>query len=133
MYEPWVYDAKAFIDYCQTLVGNDNPKLTLDRIDNNGNYVPGNIRFTNAHVQMANRNRMKVNTSGYIGVAFDIRHKQWQSYIYFNRKKITIYRGTSKLRAVIKRDEYLIENQLTEYKLNVLKNERRENYVAKIG
>lgn len=34
--------------------------LQIDRINNNGNYEPGNIRFVTAHVNMVNRSRDRV-------------------------------------------------------------------------
>jgi len=47
-----VYD---FVGYVLTLEGWDNPKLQVDRIENNGNYVKGNLRFTTSK----NNNRNK--------------------------------------------------------------------------
>jgi hypothetical protein len=119
MYEPWIHDAKAFIDYCLTLEGNDNRKLSLDRIDNEGHYIPGNLRFTTINIQTRNRRKLPANTSGFVGVAYDITHNEWQSYIYANRKKNTIYRGKSKEDAINRREEYIIRNQLIGYKLNL--------------
>lgn len=43
--------------------------LTIDRINNNGNYEPSNCRWVNRHVQAVNKQVLsKVNTSGYKGI-----------------------------------------------------------------
>jgi len=48
----------------------------LDRIDNDGHYEPGNMRWTTASISAANRDSNR-NTSGYKGVHFN---KQMQKY-----------------------------------------------------
>lgn len=55
VYEPWRTDRAAFMAYLVTLKGHGNPKLTLDRIDVNGNYEPGNLRFATRSQQVRNR------------------------------------------------------------------------------
>ena len=51
----WRYNPEKFIKYCETLPGWDDPKLTLDRIDNNKGYEPRNLRFTTISQQNTNR------------------------------------------------------------------------------
>lgn len=47
----WAKDFKAFLDH----VGRrPYPDLEIDRIDNNGNYEPGNVRWTTRQGQMRN-------------------------------------------------------------------------------
>lgn len=116
LYEPWINDAKSFIKYCMTLPGWDNPNLKLDRINNEGNYEPGNLRFTTNYISILNRRRHKSNTSGHEGVSFDITHNEWQSYTYKNYKKITLYRGKSKELAIKARRKYFYDNNLIQYK-----------------
>jgi hypothetical protein len=47
-----------FLRYLVGLDGWDQPALQLDRIDNNGGYVPGNLRFVTRSVNMANKRRI---------------------------------------------------------------------------
>jgi hypothetical protein len=39
-------DVNEFVRHLLTLPGHDNPLLVLDRIDNNGHYEVGNLRYT---------------------------------------------------------------------------------------
>jgi hypothetical protein len=59
VHDEWRSDRSAFLCYVQTLDGWDNPKLDMDRANNNGNYEPGNIRFTTKKANAANRRRME--------------------------------------------------------------------------
>lgn len=51
----WVADRPAFVAYLLTLPGWDDRNLTLDRINNDENYEPGNLRFVNQSVQNSNK------------------------------------------------------------------------------
>jgi len=79
--DEWRNNIEKFIKYCETLPGWDDPNLTLDRINNNGNYEPGNLRFTTRSVQNSNQ-RPKANT-GEKYISFHKKQKKFQV-----RKKI---------------------------------------------
>ena len=55
MYPLWVNDPKAFCEYVMSLPHYGEPGMTLDRIENNGDYEPGNLRWTTQYVQIHNR------------------------------------------------------------------------------
>jgi len=56
VYEPWINDFMVFHSYITSLPGySDSNKLTLDRIDNDGNYEPGNLRWVTMREQNKNR------------------------------------------------------------------------------
>ena len=55
VWRSWHKDRSGFAEYLMSLGGHDNPRLQIDRIANNGNYVPGNLRFTTAKVNSNNR------------------------------------------------------------------------------
>lgn len=58
IYKPWLNDFKAFYDYASRLPRFDEVKeckLSIDRIDNNSSYVPGNIRWATAKQQRENQ------------------------------------------------------------------------------
>lgn len=55
VYPAWQEDRRLFARYLMTLDGWDNPDLTIDRIDNDGNYEPGNLRFVTQTENRRNR------------------------------------------------------------------------------
>jgi len=53
MHPDWVNDFAAF--YAHIGPAPDGPRMSVDRIDNNGNYEPGNVRWATPAEQVANR------------------------------------------------------------------------------
>lgn len=52
---------------------------SIDRINNEGNYEPGNCEWGDLNQQNRNRRTLikKNNTSGYLGVYYDKTRKEW--------------------------------------------------------
>lgn len=53
--DEWKTDKRAFLIHVQTLDGWDNPDLEMDRIETDGNYEPGNIRFVSRSENCRNK------------------------------------------------------------------------------
>ncbi len=81
----WLNDFVAYENYILSLPNANEPGYSIDRIDNNGNYEPGNVRWTTPQVQANNRRIPKHNTSGYLGVKQNKKGK-WEATIARNRK-----------------------------------------------
>lgn len=71
MFEPWKENAGLFVEYIKTLENYNNSGYTLDRIDNNKDYEPGNIKYSNTSEQSNNRRLFKNNSTGYKGVSIN--------------------------------------------------------------
>ena len=117
MCDEWRNDVKAFYDYVIKLSHYDELGMTLDRINNDGNYEPGNLRWTTRRVQTINRGKQKSNTSGFVGVGYHKLTKRWIVYITVNYKQTYIGLYDNVKKALKARNDYIIEHGLTEYAL----------------
>jgi hypothetical protein len=63
--EEWANSFSSFRDYITVHLGPRPPKHSLDRIDNNKNYEPGNLRWATPREQSNNRwNTTKITING---------------------------------------------------------------------
>jgi len=60
--------------------------LTLDRIDVNGDYEEGNLRWATNSLQQKNRRRRKDNSTGFVGVGYIKRRNRYMAYVTINGK-----------------------------------------------
>lgn len=58
--EEWAGNIKAFHDYVSSLPNYKAEGYTLDRIDNDGNYEPGNVRWATQAQQNRNTRKSKI-------------------------------------------------------------------------
>lgn len=109
----WKNNFMAFYDWA--MANGYKEDLTIDRIDNDGNYEPSNCRWTNKTIQVINRRLSKNNTSGYKGIYKVINksgQERWAACICVNYKnKILCWRKTQK-EALEVRNKYIIDNSL---------------------
>ena len=113
--DEWVNDFHIFYDYVSELPDYGEDGFTLDRINNDGNYGPGNVRWADKHTQNANQGRQKNNTTGFAGVTKYPRDERYMSYIIFEGTRKHIGLADSILEAVDLRNNFIIKNGLWEY------------------
>lgn len=109
----WRNDFKAFYDYVTALPEYGKSGMTLDRINSDGDYEPGNLRWANEHLQKANRRKGKDNTTGFVGVTK--RGNVYESYIGINKELISFGYFKTIIEAANARNLYIIKNGLWEY------------------
>lgn len=80
---------KEYVDYLATLPGYiENPpkSVQVDRIDNEGNYCKGNLRWTCCSTQTANQGKNSRGANRYTGVTWSKIHNRWIARVDFKGK-----------------------------------------------
>lgn len=58
LYNQWINNPEKFVEYINNNLGpRPSLKHSLDRINNNGHYEPGNLRWATQHTQVYNSRR----------------------------------------------------------------------------
>ncbi len=120
--DEWENDFKVFYDYVTQLSHYGESGMTLDRTDNDGNYEPGNLRWVNMHIQRVNSRSIKSKT-GYTGVYAN--RNNFLARVKINYKNINLGTYSTIKEAVEDRNQYIIDNNLTEYPIQVYKPPKR--------
>lgn len=111
----------SFEKFCKWSLKNGYDKnLTIDRINNKGNYSPNNCRWTTPSIQVQNTRLIySTNTSGYRGVAIDINNpkKPWRASIGLNNERIWLGNYKCRLEAAYTYDNFIRLNK-TEHPTN---------------
>ena len=112
------YDVENFINDMDFTYNN---KLTLDRINNDGNYERSNCRWVEKTIQQRNSRILRsTNTSGYRGVSFNKVGNIWISQITIDGSNKYLGRYKTPLEAAVAYDTYIVNNNLEHTKNNVL-------------
>ena len=114
--DEWKNDFASFYDWAMSNGYSD--ELTIDRIDNDGNYSPENCRWVTQIIQTRNQRIYKNNTSGYKGVCYYKRDGNYQAYISIKSKRIHLGYFQTAVEGAIAYNNYIIENNLEGFILN---------------
>lgn len=68
---------RSFAKFLQDVGKRPSASLTIDRIDNNRNYEPGNVRWADRTVQMINTRPHRNTVSGVRGVTWHTKKRLW--------------------------------------------------------
>lgn len=87
--------------------------LTIDRINNNGNYEPSNCRWENSFTQNTNRQKIQNNNStGYRGVSFNKKKNKFIAQIRVENKNKYLHSSSCRLKCAYIYDNYIRDNNL---------------------
>lgn len=80
---------RKFIYFFEDIGPKPSPELTLERIDNEGDYEPGNVKWDTPQSQSRNKRLRRNNKSGYAGISLK-KNGLYLVRIYVERKEIRI-------------------------------------------
>ena len=115
MCDEWSNSFTSFYNHVKSLPDYGKKGYTLDRINNDGNYEPGNVRWVDKHIQVVNRRKPHNKHAPFVGVTKYPAGDGYLSYLSINRKRKHIASTRTILEAVDARNNYIIENGLWEY------------------
>lgn len=108
MSDEFLNDVVSFIHYLTSIDGYGVDGYSIDRIDNNGNYERGNLRWVSQSIQMSNQ-RKRINCSSkYVGVKKD--NNKWSATVCHKYKDNYIGSFDTPEEAAKARDRFIIEN-----------------------
>jgi len=80
----------SFENFLEDMGKRPSNKHSIDRINVNDNYEPNNCRWATTYEQSINRRMFKNNKSGYVGVFWNKKNKNWNSKITVNKVQINL-------------------------------------------
>jgi len=106
--DKWRYNSKNFIEWC--LENGWEKGLTIDRVNNDGNYEPGNCQFVTRQVNNENRRLLQDrNKSGYRGV-YKRRYNFTARIVHKNKTILDKSGFKTAKEAALARDIFCIKN-----------------------
>lgn len=116
--DEWKNDFMPFYDWSMSNGYSD--ELSIDRIDNNGNYEPSNCRWSTQTMQNRNQRIQTNNTSGFKGVSYRKDNNKYRAGIVINKKMVNLGHFLTAEDGAVAYNNYIIANDLEGFPLNKL-------------
>lgn len=113
---------KTFDEFYESVGQRPSLKHSIDRLDNDGHYEDGNLRWATKREQNLNQRIRKDNTSGYRGVTRYLGNspRKWLAYIRTNGKRLHIGNFGTPQEAAYVRDQFALVIYGENYNFNLL-------------
>ncbi len=118
VHEDWKNNPKNYLEYIKNLDNSFKKDYTLDRIDNNKDYEPSNLRWVDKYTQSANSTLGVHGKSKYKGVTWNKMCNKWMVRIMIKGKRKLLGYYDDEIEAAKSYDNYCKSINFKEKLLN---------------